>query len=124
MIAVAVVGASDDPARYSHRAMHRLLAQGYEPIPVTLRGEVVAGRPSVRSLRGIDRPVDAVTMYVAPANQGPVIDDILATNPRRVIFNPGSENHQARQRLQAAGIAVVEACTLVLLDTGRFEDAA
>ena len=59
-------------------------------------------------------------MYLSPAKQAPVIRDILAARPRRVIFNPGAENPGAASILQQHGISVEEACTLVLLSTGQF----
>jgi len=62
-----------------------------------------------------------VTLYVSAAHQDPVADDLLALAPRRVIFNPGTENPALAARLQAAGITTLEACTLVLLKTGAFE---
>jgi predicted CoA-binding protein len=72
------------------------------------------------SLRTIPDPIDTVTVYLAPKNQAPVIQDILAVRPRRVIFNPGAENAEAADVLARAGITVLEACTLVLLTTDQF----
>jgi predicted CoA-binding protein len=73
------------------------------------------------SLRQVRVPLDVVTLYLAPANQEKVAEEIIQTRPRRVIFNPGAENPAVAERLQGAGIEVLNACTLVLLKTGQFE---
>lgn len=120
MSRVAVVGASAKPARYSNRALCMLQAGGHNPIPVSKFGLDILGLKGYSSVGAIPDPLDTVTMYLAPRHQAPVIRDILAVRPRRVIFNPGAENPHAYPALEAAGIEVVEACTLVLLSTGQF----
>ncbi len=117
---VAVVGASENRARYSNRAMRKLQEHGYVPVPISRTGDAILGFPSYRSVASIPDPVDTVTMYLGPERQQPVIQDILAIKPRRVIFNPGAENPAAAIMLQQHGIATLEACTLVLLSTGQF----
>ena len=117
---VAVVGASDKPHRYANRALRMLLAQGYAPIPVSRSGKDILGLKGYSSVGAIPEPVDTVTLYLAADKQGPVVQDILAAKPRRVIFNPGAENPDAASVLGGHGIQTVEACTLVLLSTGQF----
>lgn len=65
--------------------------------------------------------IDTVTMYVGPQNQPEYYSYIIGLNPRRVIFNPGTENSEFISQLKAAGIYPEIACTLVLLATGQFE---
>lgn len=120
MTIVAVIGASENPKRVSHLSVQRLLAAGHEVVPVNPRGGVVSGLPVLVSLRDADCTIDTVTMYVAPQHQAAVIDDLVALSPRRIIFNPGSENPTAYPLLRSAGIDIEEACTLVLLSTGQF----
>ncbi len=117
---VAVVGASENPARYSNRAMRMLRAHGFTPVPVSKSGKPILGVPGYPSLTLITDPVDTVTIYLSPEHQEPVIGDVLAIKPRRVIFNPGAENPSAVALLEQHGIATLEACTLVLLSTGQF----
>jgi hypothetical protein len=117
---VAVVGASDNPHRYAFRALRLLRENGYTPIPVSRSGQDILGFPGYASLVAVPVPIDTVTMYVSPERQPPVIADILAVRPRRVIFNPGAENPDAYPALAQAGVEAVEACTLVLLTTGQF----
>jgi predicted CoA-binding protein len=97
-----------------------LLSQGFTPIPISRSGKDILGLKGYASLAAIPHPVDTVTIYVAPERQTPVLQDLLAIRPRRVIFNPGAENPEAAATLAQAGITVIEACTLVLLSTGQF----
>lgn len=117
---VAVIGASANPERYSNKAMKMLAEYGHTPVPVAPAADEIEGRKAWPALEAVPEAVDTVTLYVGPARQGPVIDAILARPPRRVIFNPGTENPEACARLDAAGIAHEDACTLVLLRTGQF----
>jgi predicted CoA-binding protein len=117
---VAVVGASEKPDRYSNRTVRMLASHGFKPIPVSRSGKDILGQKGYTSLADVPDRIDTVTMYVSPDNQAPVIRDILAIRPRRVIFNPGAENPDAATILQQHGISVEEACTLVLLSTGQF----
>ena len=117
---VAVVGAGEKPDRYANRALRMLLSHGFRPIPVSRSGKDMLGLKGYASLADIPDRIDTVTMYLSPAKQAPVIRDILAARPRRVIFNPGAENPGAASILQQHGISVEEACTLVLLSTGQF----
>jgi len=117
---VAVVGASEKPWRYANRALRMLASHGFKPVPVSRSGKDVLDMHGYASLVDIPERIDTVTMYLSPEKQPPVIRDILAVRPRRVIFNPGAENSDAAAILRQHGISVEEACTLVLLTTGQF----
>ncbi|MBS1211040.1 MAG: conserved uncharacterized CoA-binding protein [Proteobacteria bacterium] len=120
METVVVIGASTNPERYSNKAIKMLLEYGHKPIPVAPALAGVEGIPACATPEEVSGPVDTVTMYVGPARQAALLDGIIALKPKRVIFNPGTENEEAYARLHAAGIATTEACTLVLLRTGQF----
>ena len=117
---VVVIGASANEERYSNKAMKMLADYGHHPIPVAPAAGTILGRPVYSRPDEVVGPVDTVTMYVGAARQLTMYDAIVALNPRRVIFNPGSENPEFYDRLKAAGIEPVEACTLVLLRTGQY----
>lgn len=117
---VAILGASDDPSRYAHMAFQRLRQHGHKPIPVNPNLKEVEGVPVVRTLTEIKEPVHTLTMYVNPKISSTLQQEILALKPRRVIFNPGSENPALAEELRKAGVGVEEACTLVLLGTNQF----
>lgn len=117
---VAIVGASDNPERYSHKALLLLRRHGHEVVPVHPKLTEIEGVAVVPDLSAITGQVDTVTMYVGPAISAGLQEKLTALRPRRVIFNPGAENAALETALTKAGIVCEEACTLVLLNTGQF----
>ncbi len=117
---VVIIGASNNPERYSHRALLLLRKHGHEVVPVHPKLAEIEGIPVVADVGLITEPVDTVTMYVGSAISSGLQDKLIALKPRRIIFNPGAENAPLAVALQKAGIACEEACTLVLLNTGQF----
>ena len=114
-----LIGASENPDRYSNKAIHALRKHGHEVIALARRpGKVldVVFETEQKKFAGID----TVTLYVGPDNQSGYFDYIIQLNPKRVIFNPGTENPEFSEKLMHAGIYPEIACTLVLLGTGQF----
>lgn len=116
---VAVLGASDNPERYSFQAVELLLAHGHRVLPVHPSLEEVAGLPVVPALGDLPT-VDTLTLYVGAARLSAMTEAIVRLRPGRVIFNPGTETPELQAALDRAGIPWLEACTLVLLRTGDF----
>ena len=117
---VAVVGASNKPERYSHQAVVLLAKKGHAVYPIHPALAEIDGHPVFKKLADVPAPLHTVSLYVSPALSGGLAGDLLAARPARVIFNPGTENPELEEKLAAAGIATVQACTLVLLRTGQF----
>lgn len=117
---VAILGASDRPNRFSHRAQTLLREKGYTPLPVNPRLKVVDGVRCYPGLHAIGQQIDTITVYVRSEILIGLVDEIIEARPQRVILNPGSESGAVVELLQQAGIAVQMACTLILLDTGQF----
>ncbi len=117
---VVIIGASNNPERYSHRALLLLRQHGHEVVPVHPKLAEIEGIPVVADLARISGPVDTVTMYVGSSISSGLQAKLIALKPTRIIFNPGAENASLEEALQKAGIACEEACTLVLLNTGQF----
>jgi len=90
------------------------------PVPVHPSEHVVQGIQALPSLEDVTEPVDTLSVYVNQEISSGELDRILKLKPRRVVFNPGTENAPVAARLRDAGIEVVEMCTLVLLRTGQF----
>lgn len=118
--AVVILGASENPDRYSYKALKMLQQYGYTPLLVNPGLTAVEGIKVLASLSEISDKIDTLTMYVSPQRSSPLVDQILALRPNRVIFNPGSENPDLEETLKAQGIEVVEGCTLVMLRTNQF----
>ncbi len=111
---VAVLGASNNPDRYSYKAVRMLRQKGHTPYPVHPALAEVDGLPAFPSLGAIPAPIDTITVYISPQNQQPIAGELLNSGARRIIFNPGAENPALAEQLRQRGKDVVEACTLVL----------
>lgn len=94
---------------------------GHELVPVGIKKGAVAGKEilDLKSKPAI-AGVDTITLYIGPQNQPEWYDYILSLKPKRIIFNPGTENHELEKLAQAQNIETEEACTLVLLSTGQY----
>ena len=117
---VAVLGASPKPDRYSNQALRLLAKLDYRPLPVNPAFPEIEGMTCFPNLAAIEEAVHTVTLYLRESRSTPMIDDILAAKPQRIIMNPGAENDELAAAASSAGIEVVEACTLVMLRTGLF----
>lgn len=117
---VVVLGASPNEERYANRAMKMLSEYGHHPIPVNPAFEQILGQKCYATIASVPGPVDTVTLYLGAVRSTPLIPEILAAKPRRIIFNPGAENPELAQAAEAEGIEAVEGCTLVMLRTGQF----
>jgi len=116
----AILGASDKPDRYSHRALTMLREHGHKVIPVHPTLTEIEGIVVIPSLGEIAEPVDTLTLYLRPEIAGPLADQMINLAPRRVIFNPGTESVSLAELLRTSGIETENACTLVLLQSGQF----
>ncbi len=104
---VAVIGASTNPARYSNKAILRLLEHDHEVIPVHPALDEVEGLKVVPNLGAVEGTVDTLTVYVSPKLSSDLTDAILALKPGRVIFNPGTENNELEGRAGGGGNPVL-----------------
>ncbi|MFM2224091.1 MAG: hypothetical protein RJA07_293 [Bacteroidota bacterium] len=116
---VLVLGASTNEKRISKTAIHRLKKYGYDVEAIGLKVGMIAN-VEIKTGTPVLENIDTVTMYIGAKNQPQFYDYIINLQPRRVIFNPGSENDEFEKMLQQKNIEVEEACTLVLLGTGQF----
>jgi hypothetical protein len=114
-----VLGASENPSRYSYLAIRKLTAHGHPVVAVGRKKGVVAGI-DISTEPTAAEEVDTITLYLNPTNQLPYYDYILGLKPRRIIFNPGTENDDLIAKAEAAGIEPVIACTLVMLSIGQY----
>ncbi|MGF1532177.1 MAG: CoA-binding protein [Bernardetiaceae bacterium] len=118
-----VLGASSNPGRVAYQAIHELKAAREDLILIGLRPDTVAEQRILTPKDDLSQlpPIDTLTLYVGPQNQAFWYDFILDAKPKRVIFNPGTENPELEERLRAANIGVLRACTLVLLTLGQYQ---
>ena len=114
-----ILGASDNPNRYSYLALTRLRNLGH-PIVAIGRKESVVNGVAIQKGQPQEKGVDTVTLYLNPDHQKMYYDYIVSLNPKRIIFNPGTENDELASLAESKGIKTLEACTLVMLSTGQY----
>lgn len=114
-----VLGASENPERYSHLAVQKLIENGHPVIAFGNKSGSIEMTPIVTEFPK-EQSVDTVTLYVNPQLQKQYYNDILLLHPQRLIFNPGTENPELSTLAKANGIDTLEACTLVLLSTKQY----
>jgi predicted CoA-binding protein len=117
---VAILGASPKPERYAYKAFELLREYGHRAIPINPAFPDILGEKCYPTISEAPGPIDTVTLYLGEVRSNPLIDEIIAAKPRRIIMNPGAENAALATRAEEAGIEVVEGCTLVMLRTGQF----
>jgi hypothetical protein len=114
-----LLGASDNPERYSYLAINRLRANHHPVVAIGRKATKVADVDVVTAAQPVN-DVDTVTVYLNPSNQKEYYNYIFSLHPKRIIFNPGAENEELATLAKEKGIQPMEACTLVLLSTGQF----
>ena len=114
-----VLGASDNPSRYSYLAVHRLRRYGHPVVAIGRKNSLVGDVPIEKEKKEFS-DVHTVTLYLNQLHQKEYYNYILALKPHRIIFNPGAENEELADLAIKSGITPVEACTLVLLSTGQY----
>jgi uncharacterized protein len=117
---VAILGSSPNTQRYSYKADVMLREYKHETFLVSPRYDEIEGVKTHKDLSQLT-DIDTLTMYVAPKISAEMGAEIMKLAPRRVIFNPGTENAQLEAKLEKAGIIVEQACTLVMLKTSQFD---
>jgi predicted CoA-binding protein len=116
-----IVGATTNPGRYAYLAAESLTSYKYEIVPIGIKkGEVFNN--TILNIR--DKPfipdVDTITLYIGPRHQPEWYEYLISLKPKRIIFNPGTENPEFEKKAEQAGIEALEACTLVMLRTGQY----
>lgn len=119
MIKTLVFGASLKPNRYSTIAIKRLLDAQIETEAYGIKSGNVYGIQIKTNLDSFQN-IHTITLYVNPKIQKLYYTEIIELRPKRVIFNPGTENREFYKLLKDSGIEVVVACTLVLLATNQY----
>ena len=114
-----VLGASPNPERYSFLATNLLNEKGYTVYPFGIKNGQI-GNISIINVWPKPGTIDTVTLYVGPSGQAAYYAAIIDLAPRRIIFNPGTENPDLQALAKEKGIETIEACTLVMLTTGQY----
>lgn len=114
-----VLGASANPSRYSYLAIRKLRSYGH-PVMAVGRKESEVQDVHITKEKTPATDVDTITLYLNAKHQEEYYDYILSLKPKRIIFNPGAENDELADLARENGIQPLEACTLVMLNTGQY----
>ncbi len=114
-----VLGASDNPSRYSYLAIHRLRSHNHPVVAIGKKDTKVADVVVIKEQENF-KDIDTVTLYLNPKHQSEYYDYILSLKPNRIIFNPGAENPTFANLAKEKGVKTLDACTLVMLSTNQF----
>lgn len=112
---VAVIGASSDRSHYSNKAVRAYRQEGWEVHPVNPNEDTVEGLQVVDTIGDVSQPIDRVTVYVNPKTGKSLLDDIAATGPGEVFFNPGAEDPELLKRAKDLGLNVKAECSITNL---------
>ncbi|MBX2963343.1 MAG: CoA-binding protein [Cyclobacteriaceae bacterium] len=116
-----IVGATPNETRYAYIAADMLTEYGHEIVPIGIKKGEVFGK-EILNIRAqpIIENTDTITLYIGSQHQAEYYQYLMGLKPRRVIFNPGTENPEFEKLLRTNNIEPIEACTLVLLRTGQY----
>ncbi len=114
-----LLGASENAERYSYLAIQKLVSYQHPVTAIGIKAGHIGATPIITE-HPMVADVDTVTLYLSPIKQKPYYDYIIALHPKRLIFNPGTENDELAALAIANNIQPMEACTMVLLSTGQY----
>lgn len=116
-----IIGATTNKDRYAYLAAEMLTEFNHDIVPVGIKKGDVLGNPILDiNTRPQVEDVDTVTLYIGPQHQPEHYQYILDLKPKRVIFNPGTENDEFEKMVEQSGAEAIEACTLVMLRSRQY----
>ncbi len=114
-----VLGASENPERYSNKAIKKLAANNHPIVAIGNKAGIV-DKIKIQTEVLDTADINTVTLYIGPKHQAKYFDIIAALQPKRIIFNPGTENKEMETFAEKNNIEIVHGCTLVMLSTGQY----
>lgn len=114
-----ILGASPDPGKYSNIAARKLIRSGHEVVLLGVRHGEIEGQRIQTFLQEWEG-VDTVALYINREKQGSYAEFILSLNPRRIIFNPGTENPELMETARQKGIQTVYDCLIEMIQQKKF----
>lgn len=114
-----VLGASTNPDRYAYKSVRALKSYKFEVVPIGIKPGEIDGI-AIQNYLDPQTDVDTITLYLGKKIQSEYYNYILNLHPRRIIFNPGTENEELEQLAHQQNIETLRACTLVMLATQQY----
>lgn len=114
-----ILGATPNPERFAYLAANKLVNHGHSIVNVGIKQGELAGEQILNGMPDLE-DIDTVTLYIGAKRQPAYYDWLLSLKPRRIIFNPGTENPELSKLAREQGIETLPACTLVMLGSGQY----
>ncbi len=112
---VAIVGASADRSKYSNKAIHSYLEQGWTVYPVNPNLDEVEGLPCYKSIEDVPEPIDRISVYVPPSVGKQILPQIAKKKHSELYINPGAEDEELMELAQKLGLNPIYACSILAL---------
>jgi predicted CoA-binding protein len=111
---VAILGASQDRAKYGNKAVRAYASKGYKVYPINPKAKEIEGHPAYPSILDVpEKKIDVVSFYLPPEVGLKAIEEVAKKGVKEVWLNPGAESPQLRARGEALGMEIIEACSIV-----------
>lgn len=104
---IAVVGLSNDESRPAHEVARYLQRSGYRIIPVNPKEQQVLGEPAYPDLLAVPGRIDIVDIFRRPEHVPAIVQQAITRGARVVWMQPGTENYDAAEMAEAAGLKTV-----------------
>lgn len=110
---IAIIGASNDRAKFGNKAVRAFVQQGYEVFPVNPKEEIIEGLRAFKSIADVPVRPDKISAYLPPAILLKLLPDIAAKGCDEFWLNPGTESDEVLAEAERLGLNVVQACSIV-----------
>ena len=110
---VAVIGASNDRAKFGNKAVRGFRQQGYEVFPVNPKEETIEGIRAFKSISELPVRPHMVSVYLPPPVLLKILPDIAAKGCDELWLNPGTESDEVLAEAERLKLNVVQACSIV-----------
>jgi predicted CoA-binding protein len=113
MKTIAIIGASNDRAKFGNKAVRAFQQQGYEVFPVNPKEEMVEGLPAFKSIAAVPVRPHMISVYLPPPVLLKVLPDIATKGCDELWLNPGTESDEVLAEAERLGLNVIQACSIV-----------
>ena len=113
MKTVAIIGASNDQAKYGNKAVRAFLQQGYTVYPVNPNEAKIENLPAYKSILDVPARPHMVSVYVPPLVLLKILPDIAAKGCDELWLNPGTESDEVLAEASRLGLNVIQACSII-----------
>jgi predicted CoA-binding protein len=115
MKTVAIIGASNDRAKYGNKAVRAYVQQGYAVFPVNPKEDQIEGLPAFKSISDVPVRPDRISVYLPPAVLEKILPEIAAKSCDELWLNPGTESPGVLAEAERLGLNVIQACSIVAI---------